>query len=200
MKLELHVISSSKQTVQELARCWLRLVPEVDWFHLRYKQLSDDELMQRAKALLSAGIPAKSLIVNSSVTVAEALGLGGIHLPERMPFPPAMSPAIRVGKSVHSLAAAERAADEGADYLMVGHIFPSASKPGLPPLGSGQLRVWVEQVKIPMIAVGGIGTGNVAEIKRAGCHGIAVISAVVDHEQPERVARELRRRWENADC
>ncbi|KPC74953.1 hypothetical protein ADL26_10050 [Thermoactinomyces vulgaris] len=199
MKMELHVISSPKQTVQELARCWLRLVPEVDWFHLRYKQLSDDELMQRAKALLSAGIPAKSLIVNSSVAVAEALGLGGIHLPERMPFP-AMSPVMRVGKSVHSLAAAERAAAEGADYLMVGHIFPSASKPGLPPLGSDRLRVWVEQVQIPMIAVGGIDAGNVAEIKRAGCHGIAVISAVANHEQPERVARELRRRWENADC
>ncbi|WP_246026956.1 thiamine phosphate synthase [Laceyella sacchari] len=199
MKLELHVISSPKQTVQELARCWLRLVPEVDWFHLRYKQLSDDELMQRAKALLSVGIPAKSLIVNSSVSVAEALGLGGIHLPERMPFP-AMSPAMRVGRSVHSLAAAERAAAEGADYLMVGHIFPSASKPGLPPLGSDRLLVWVKQVKIPMIAVGGIDAGNVAEIKRAGCHGIAVISAVANHEQPERVARELRRRWENADC
>ncbi|TCW37654.1 thiazole tautomerase (transcriptional regulator TenI) [Laceyella sacchari] len=193
------MISSPKQTVQELARCWLRLVPEVDWFHLRYKQLSDDELMQRAKALLSVGIPAKSLIVNSSVSVAEALGLGGIHLPERMPFP-AMSPAMRVGRSVHSLAAAERAAAEGADYLMVGHIFPSASKPGLPPLGSDRLLVWVKQVKIPMIAVGGIDAGNVAEIKRAGCHGIAVISAVANHEQPERVARELRRRWENADC
>ncbi|MFC7440588.1 thiamine phosphate synthase [Laceyella putida] len=198
MTLELHVLSSPKQTIQELARLWSRIAPEVDCFHLRYKHLSADELYRAAKVLLAAGIPARSLIVNSSLAVAEALGLQGVHLPEQRAFPHAKPSGIRVGRSVHSLAAAQRAEQEGVDYLMVGHIFPSASKPGLPPLGVDRLREWTRRIQIPVIAIGGIGVHNVDRIKRAGCQGIAVISAVADHEQPEHVVKELKRRWQDA--
>lgn len=199
MALELHVLSNPKQSVQELAKLWIRIVPEVDCFHLRYKHLPVGELYQAARHLLSVGIPAEALIVNSSVQIAETLGLRGVHLPERLAFPHPRPRGIRVGRSVHSLKGAERAVEEGADYLMLGHIFPSASKPGLPPLGMARLQDWTRRLELPVIAIGGINVHNVNLIKRAGCHGIAVISAVSDHERPEQVLQEMKRRWNDAD-
>lgn len=144
-------------------------------------------------------IPAKSLVINGHADLAETLEAGGLHLPEKWPISreilARLKGKMRVGRSVHSVESAIEAEREGMDYVLVGHIFPSASKPGLSPLGVERLREFVKACSIPVIAIGGIGTQNVDKIKPTGSRGVAVISAVTNHSHPEQVAEEMKRRW-----
>lgn len=144
-------------------------------------------------------IPAKSLVINGYADLAETLGVGGLHLPEKMPISretlARLKGKMRVGRSVHSVEAAMKAEQEGMDYILVGHVFPSASKPGKSPLGTDRLREFAEVCSIPVIAIGGIGPQNADRIKLTGSRGVAVISAVSNHPYPEQVAEEMKRRW-----
>jgi thiazole tautomerase (transcriptional regulator TenI) len=200
--LELHVITHENQEVEELLRVWPSLLPCVDYFHLRFKNRSMDQVSIIAEKILAEKIiPPSSLVINSWVQVAEQLGCGGVHLPERQTDWKEWKhrlPHVRWGRSVHSLESARQAEEDGMDYIMVGHIFSSPSKPGKNPMGLDKLAEIVQQVQIPVIAVGGIGVNQVAEVMRTGAAGIAVISAVSGHPSPEQVVQELKRRGKHA--
>jgi thiazole tautomerase (transcriptional regulator TenI) len=198
--VKLHVISSPCQTLGDLIKQWTRLVPYADAFHLRYKEKSEGEILEMARLLLQeTPIQAKSLIINRHAAVAEELGAGGLHLTEQQEISremlQRMQQKMRVGRSVHSVRRAVEAKREGMDYLIAGHIFPSASKPGLPPFGVESLRRLVQACSLPVIAIGGIGPENVNQIRQTGAKGVAVISAVAHHPSPEEVAKEMKRRW-----
>ncbi len=198
--MELHVISAPYQTINDLEKQWTRLYPWVEAFHLRYKEKTKEEVWQLARHLLrDTPIPAKSLVINSHADLAETLGAGGLHLPEKYPVSgkrlARLKKKMRVGRSVHSLESAIKAEREGMDYILVGHIFPSASKPGLTPLGADCLQEFVKVCSVPVIAIGGIEPQNLDRIKATGIQGVAVISAVTNHTHPEQVAIEMKRRW-----
>lgn len=198
--MELHVISAPYQTINDLKKQWTRLYPWVETFHLRYKEKTTEEVWQMARLLLKeTPIPAKSLVINGYADFAETLGVGGLHLPEKTPVSREimvrLKGKMRVGRSVHSVESALKAEREGMDYVLVGHIFPSASKPGLSPLGTARLQEFVQACSIPVIAIGGIGPQNIDQIKPTGCQGVAVISSVTNHPYPEQVAKEMKRRW-----
>jgi thiamine-phosphate diphosphorylase len=199
--MELHIISHEEQTPDELLALWPRLLPWADYFHLRFKRKSVQEVRRMAEILLDRpAIPPSRLIVNTHISLALELGCAGVHLPEFLKVEPVCRvrmDGLRIGRSVHSAAAAAKAEAEGADYVMAGHIFPSPSKPGLSPRGTGWLGEVVRKVKIPVIAVGGIGPNTVAAVKKAGARGVAVISLFRDTLEPERLAAELKRRWEH---
>nr|WP_232345196.1 thiamine phosphate synthase [Paenactinomyces guangxiensis] len=196
----MHVITEENQQTDDLLRLWPGLVPWVDYFHLRFKSKSQDQVFQIAKKILSHNlIPRSSLIINRHMEVAEQLRCGGVHLPEDTAdwkIDNHVVAHIRRGRSVHSLESAIRAESDGMDYIMVGHIFPSRSKPGVPPMGLKRLEKIVAAVKIPVIAVGGIGPDQVADVMGAGCAGIAVISAVYSHPSPEQAVQQLKRSGE----
>lgn len=137
------------------------------------------------------------VLVNDRIDVALATGAEGVHLAGG-----SLSPAVTrelvgelalVGVSVHGLDEALVAAHEGADYVTFGHVYPTASKPGLPPLGVRELAEIVESVEVPVLAVGGIDRSNVSEVLRTGASGISVISAILTARDPEKAVRELRR-------
>jgi thiamine-phosphate pyrophosphorylase len=136
------------------------------------------------------------LSINDRLDVALALGAGGVHLAAKsLPVRVACEVAdgrLLVGRSVHGLQESIQAAKDGADYLTYGHVFPSTSKPGLPPRGLDELRQIVEVVDIPVLAIGGITIENVDQVLATGCAGIAVISAILSSPEPERAAAELR--------
>ena len=67
-----------------------------------------------------------------------------------------MRPAILIGRSVHSVAAAREAECHGADYLLVGTIYASASHPDIPPAGPGLVEEVRKSVSIPIVGIGGI--------------------------------------------
>jgi thiamine biosynthesis protein ThiS len=98
-------------------------------------------------------------------------------------------PAL-VGRSVHSPESAR--ASSGLDYVLAGHVFPSASKPDKPPLGLAGLAHIVSAAPCPVIAIGGLTTERVADVLRAGAHGVAVIGAIAEAPDPCSAARALR--------
>jgi thiamine-phosphate pyrophosphorylase len=136
-----------------------------------------------------------AVLVNGDAALAADLGLG-LHLPARF-GPDALAaarkllpPASFVGRSVHS--AAEAAATVSADYLLAGHVFPTASHPGQPPLGPAGLARIVAAAPYPVLAIGGIDAGNAGSAIAAGAAGVAVVGAIAAAPNPETAARDLR--------
>jgi thiamine biosynthesis protein ThiS len=97
---------------------------------------------------------------------------------------------VVIGRSVHTPAGATAAT--GANYVLAGHVYPSASKPGLPPLGLAGLARIAAVAPCPVIAIGGITSDRVREAIRAGARGVAVIGAIFEAEDPHAAARALR--------
>ncbi len=136
------------------------------------------------------------VLVNDRVDVALATGADGVHLAAKS-LPPYVARELVgerkvVGVSVHGLDEALHAAWEGADYVTFGHVYPTASKPGLPPRGLRELAEVVESVEVPVLAIGGIDRSNVVEVLRTGASGVCVVSAILAAPDPEKAARELR--------
>lgn len=86
-----------------------------------------------------------------------------------------------------------QAVQDGADYLGVGPIVATPTKPdAAPPIGMDGLREICRRVPIPVVAIGGINATNAADAIAAGAHGIAVVSAVVAAEDVAAAAQQLR--------
>ena len=94
-----------------------------------------------------------------------------------------------LGRSTHSLAQAREARDEGAGYIAVGSMFPTATKPDFQLVGPDLLRQVRPETSRPLIGIGGITPENAAEVIRAGADGVAVISAVCGAPDPAAAAR-----------
>lgn len=87
--------------------------------------------------------------------------------------------------------AARTAEEKGADYLLAGHIFPTSSKPGLPPGGLELLESIREVSSLPLLAIGGITPEKVPALCRQELEGIAVMSYIMQSPEPYRAVREL---------
>lgn len=165
----------------------------VDAVHLREKDLPGGALLEAARGLARALGNDATLIINERVDVALVVAAGGVQLGEA-----AMSPRdarallgarVLIGRSVHDAAGAERAAVEGADFVLAGHVYPTRSKPGQPPRGPDFIREIVAAAQRPVIAIGGITPERVPEVLQAGAHGVAVISGILGAEDPAAAAR-----------
>jgi thiamine-phosphate pyrophosphorylase len=151
-----------------------------------------------ARALAGTGVP---LLVNDRVDVAVACGAAGVHLgQEDVPLGLArtlLGPGGTIGVSVNTPEEARRAELEGADYVGAGPAFATATKatdlPVLGPEGIGRIK---RAVRIPVVAIGGIGPGNAGELARVGVDGIAVVSAVLGAPDARLAAEALRRVFE----
>jgi thiamine-phosphate pyrophosphorylase len=140
-----------------------------------------------------AGVP---LIVNDRADVALAIDADGVHVgQEDLPVADArriMGPDKIVGASAGTVAEAVQAEADGADYVGVGSVFATGSKPDAhEPIGPDALAPVRAAVRIPIVAIGGITAANAAEVIYAGAHGVAVISAVIGAEDVREAARRL---------
>jgi len=169
----------------------------VDAVQLREKDLPAGELLRLARVLRERLPPHVILLVNDRADVALACGAHGVHLPEAgLPVATArhlVGEEMLVGRSVHSPSEALRAQEEGADYVVVGPVYPTRSHPGHPGAGPALVREVAQALRIPVLAIGGIDEARVAEVVRAGAAGVAVISAILEREDVEEAARRLRR-------
>jgi thiazole tautomerase (transcriptional regulator TenI) len=187
IRKELHVVSTGRQSLADLAAIARDIRPYVTAFHLREKTKTACELMEGIELLQAAGVPPGQIIVNDRADVAAAAGIRGVHLAYHSLSVSAVKklfPRMCVGKSVHSEAEAVQAEAEGADYVMYGHIFPTSSKPGLPARGTEALRLLAARVRIPVIAIGGVKPSDVTGILGAGAAGAAVMSGVLEADDP----------------
>ncbi len=168
---------------------------------LREKDLSGGDLYQLAVTLHSILRGRALVLVNERADVALATGADGVHLPEHSLPGRAIREMVGdgciVGRSVHSVEAAERAQREGADFVEVGAVYETASKPGAA-AGTELVRAVADAVRVPVIAVGGVTAQNVAEVVEAGADGVAVIGAVMDADDPKEAASRLRHALDDA--
>jgi thiamine-phosphate pyrophosphorylase len=134
------------------------------------------------------------LFVNDRLDVALAVPAAGVQLSgTSVPVDAArgLEPRWWIGKSVHDLAEAQTAKLSGADYLVVGPVYASATHPDRPPLGLAVLQK-IAAVGIPVIAIGGVTGARVKEIRSAGAYGVAAIRALWDDAEPAAAVRRMR--------
>jgi thiamine-phosphate pyrophosphorylase len=162
-------------------------------FQIREKDLEGRELEQVAREVVAATAgSAMRIIVNDRVDVAMAAGAHGVHLPQASMAPTrvrAMTPpGFIIGRSVHDPEEASiESAAGAADYLLVGTVFPTSSKPGSTvTLGCDELARAVSLSRLPVLAIGGIDRGNVSVVARSGAAGIAAITFFVPHGRADR--------------
>jgi thiamine-phosphate diphosphorylase len=134
--------------------------------------------------------------VNDRLDVALAVPSAGVQLGHGgLPVDAAraLNPLWWIGRSVHDLAEAEAARTEGADYLVVGPVFATASHPGRPELGLQALKKIVAVAgELPVIAIGGISAERVEAVRGSGAYGVAAIRAFWDDADPAEAARRMR--------
>lgn len=167
----------------------------VDVVQLRDKELSDDEIVAAAAPFRRACDGHGALFVlNDRPDLVAACDADGVHVGlDDAPVAEArelVGPERLVGLSTHDRAEIESAA--GADYLGVGTIFATPTKPEDDSAGLELVRVAAEAARVPWFAIGGIDLSNVALVAAAGARGVAVVRAIRDAEDPEAAARALR--------
>ena len=168
---------------------------------LRGKDLCVRELLATALELHDLCAQANALfVVNDRLDVALAAHAHGVHLgPDDLPVAGARRALhgwererFVVGASVSTVEEAKQAVADGADYLGVGSMFATDTKPDAgEPVGLQRLAEIRHVVSLPLVAIGGITADNVAEVIRAGADGAAVISAVSRADDMEAAARRL---------
>jgi thiamine-phosphate pyrophosphorylase len=197
------------------------LAAGVDWIQIREKDLPGGALSSLAGFALKAAsaqtgpINASNtpkILVNDRLDVALAMNAGGVHLGESsLPVAAAKKligaqtasaalnrAAFLAGASCHSLAAAGRAAEEGADYLIFGPVFSTPSKAGFgAPQGLAKLEEVCRGVSIPVLAIGGITLENAASCIAAGASGIAAIRLFQDAADPAHMIEALRNSFDS---
>mgnify|MGYP001501850307 FL=1 len=171
----------------------LALLPDlvaagVDAVHVRARDRGAGELLAVAQVARRAIVPPAVLLVNDRVDVALLSEADGVQLPERG-LPPEdvrrlLGRGRLVGCSVHSVSAAERAARAGADFLLFGNVYETASKPGRAAAGLEALQAVARAVPRPVVAIGGITPERVPAVLAAGARGVAVIRGILAAADP----------------
>ena len=164
----------------------------VDSVQLREKDLPPAELLLLARRLRAVTRGHALLVVNGPLEVALACKADGVHLPESAPMAErAQFPGL-IGRSVHSLESANRAVEEGVDYLIAGAAYETGSHPGAQAAGLTLISEIASGVALPVIAIGGIRAERIEEVMQAGAVGVAVVSAILGTLSPTASARNLR--------
>ncbi|WP_059044260.1 thiamine phosphate synthase [Paenibacillus rubinfantis] len=198
---ELHLISTSPMDIPKLLSVSLAALPYLDYIHVRDKQLTAKDQLEVIQRMLESGIPLGKIVVNDRLDVALATRVANLHLAgHSLPVDAArpLAGGIRLGRSVHSVEEAVKAAADGADYCLFGHVYDSSSKPGLPGRGLAMLTATANACPVPVMAIGGIHPEQTGEIIRCGAQGIAVITGLFQAPDPAEEAYAYRKAMQAA--
>jgi len=164
---------------------------------LRDRSLDDAGIVEAAKAFRAAASEAGALfILNDRPDLVETCGADGVHVGQDDATPAqaraAVGPDRIVGRSTHEPAQADAAqADPDVDYLAVGPVHATPTKPGRPAAGLEYVSYAAETVTKPWFAIGGIDAGNVDAVLDRGAQRIVVVRAIAGADDPEAAARAL---------
>ena len=168
----------------------------VNAVQLRAKELAAGRLLSLARSLRKITGQRALLFINDRIDVAIAADASGVQLAEDAICVEAarrlVGEEILVGRSVHSVEGAVEAEAQGADFLVLGAIFASDSKPGVKPAGIGLLEEAASRVSIPILAIGGIDKNNAWQVINAGGYGVAVIRSILASSNPGQAALEIK--------
>jgi thiamine-phosphate pyrophosphorylase len=198
-KLRLYVIVTEAHCAgrpwHEVARA--ALAGGADAIQLREKDIEGGELVWRARRLVALCKEFNAIsIINDRVDVASISGANGVHLGQgdldARDARKLLGARAIIGVSTHQIAHARLASVAGADYLGVGPVFPSTTKPRDIAPGLAYAKEVASEIRIPAVAIGGITIDNVAEVVATGMKSIAVTSAVCAAPDVEAAARNLK--------
>jgi thiamine-phosphate pyrophosphorylase len=176
--------------------CSLISGKEIGLIQLRDKASTKADVFKFAIKLAKYLASTKTLfIVNDYVDVAVACAADGVHLGQE---DLSLKQARRIlgknkiiGLSCHNLRQALKAQKEGADYIGIGPIYATVTKPEYKPIGLEALRELKDKIKIPYFAIGDIHVGNLREITAAGARRIAVCRGILEANDPKQAAKRL---------
>ena len=166
------------------------------WVMIREKDLATAELCPVVEATVTVAKDFGATVsVNNDFTAASICKVKAVHLPQGQPVATirrVMGPETLIGVSAHSVAEAQLAAAEGANYVTASPVFATDSKPGygpaLEPEGLAQI---VASVRIPVLALGGVTAENAASCIAAGAAGVAVMGSVMRAQNPGAIVGDL---------
>jgi len=166
----------------------------VDLVQLRDKTLDDDGLIEAARAFTGHDA---LFILNDRPDLVETVHADGVHVGQDDQTPAEaralIGPDRVLGRSTHEPAQAAAAdADPDVDYVAVGPVHATPTKPGRPAAGLHYVAHAASTVAKPWFAIGGLDAGNVHEVVERGATRIVVVRAITEAEDPEAAARELR--------
>lgn len=164
---------------------------------LREKELDEGDFLEEAREIQKLcqkyQIP---FVINDNVQIAVQIGADGVHVGQSDmkagDVRKKLGPDKIIGVSAQTVEQALLAQKMGADYLGVGAVFHTGSKVDADDVSHDTLREICEAVEIPVIAIGGIGAGNVMQLSGSGICGIAVISALFAQPDIKAAAKELK--------
>jgi thiamine-phosphate pyrophosphorylase len=155
--------------------------------HARHPGGTGADLAASARRLVSLARPPEAAVfVSGRADIAAALGAQGVQLRAGDLVPAdarRVLPRGWIGRSVHTVEEAEAAVEEGADFLVVGSIYGTASHPNRKPAGP-ELVTRAARLGLPVIAIGGVTPERVVELKDAGAYGVAAIRSLWDAPDP----------------
>ncbi len=165
---------------------------------LREKDLDEEAFLEEAKEIGALcrryGVP---FFVNDNVEIAVAVHADGIHVGQEdmaaAKVRERVGEDMMIGVSAHTVEEALEAVKNGADCLGVGAMFSTSTKTDVDVLPKETLRAICDAVSIPVVAIGGIGKGNMKELAGTGADGVALVSAIFGAKDIEKECRELRR-------
>jgi thiamine-phosphate pyrophosphorylase len=173
-----------------------------DLIQLRAKQAPAETIQRMAQAILpitrAAGV---GLVINDHYPVAQQVGADFCHLGQEDFFGAGYSQVAElrnapsapgIGLSSHAPEQAKRALAAGADYLGIGPVFATGTKPEASPVTLEYVRWAARHLTIPWFAIGGISLANLEQVLEAGAKRICVVSAILCEENPASVCRRLK--------
>lgn len=140
-------------------------------------------------------------IINDRSDIAKLVNADGLHIgTDDLPVEAVrklLGPGPIIGKSCHSLKQAILAQKEGADYISIGPIFTTPTKPNYPAVGLALLKKVLSRVSLPVTAIGGIDKNNIGLVREAGVKNIAVVRAICEARNIEKAIDDLKSEMRN---
>jgi thiamine-phosphate pyrophosphorylase len=169
----------------------------VDMVQLRMKDAPDARIVEVGQRFADAASAHGALfILNDRPDLVEAVGADGVHVGQDddtvADARAALGPDRLVGLSTHTPEQVDAAAGVGVDYIGVGPVHATPTKPGRPAVGLALVRYAAEHASVPFFAIGGIAPANVGAVREAGAARISVVRALTEAADPAQVARGLR--------
>ena len=175
-----------------------------DLIQLRAKNSSVEEVRRMAEAIVPITRAANlGLVINDYLDVAREVGAEFCHLGQEDFFDAGhthvhqlstINHQLKIGLSTHAPAQAERAVAAGADYIAIGPIFATGTKPTAKPVTLEYVRWAADNVKAPWFAIGGINLQNIGDVLAAGAKRICVVSAILNAPEVAKACQEFRKR------
>ena len=177
-----------------------------DLIQLRAKTSSPEEIRRLAEAILPITRKGNvGLVINDHLAIAHGVGAELCHLGQEDFFEAGLkhveelgiqNAKLKIGLSTHAAKQAQRAVAAGADYIAIGPVYATGTKPTAKPVTLEYVRWAAANVTVPWFAIGGINLSNLDDVLAAGAERVCVVSAILNAQDVAKACAEFRRRLE----